>query len=260
MKQPRATKVNAGNTAWYRKKLTESLKRLKKRIQREIDNNYHKSATKLTETLNRLASEWEKDFNSEALANSFTLRVNRATTSSMKNALQDCGLKIQFRNTRSVQKVLTTIRDTQIDLIKSIPSEQLDRVSSIVRQGILNGRDLYYIRQELVRSFAISERRARMIAIDQSNKATEAIKRVRDLSLGITEGVWVHIAGRKTSRKTHVAMHGKRFKLHGEDAGIYDSAVGEYVLPGQLINCQCSYRAIIPELTELSEKQDGGNG
>ncbi|WP_304679743.1 hypothetical protein [uncultured Desulfovibrio sp.] len=50
--------------------------------------------------------------------------------------------------------------------------------------------------------------------------------------------------GKYTSRATHRAMHGKPFLL---SEGLYDSAVGRKVLPGELVACQCEYRAFVPE-------------
>jgi len=47
----------------------------------------------------------------------------------------------------------------------------------------------------------------------------------------------------KTPRKTHIAMDGKSYRIA---EGMYDSAEGKYVLPGELINCRCTSRAVIP--------------
>lgn len=96
----------------------------------------------------------------------------------------------------------------------------------------------------LPNAYAITKRRAKLIARDQSNKATQAIRSIEAKELGITEGVWVHVPGAKSSRKTHMQMNGKRFRL---DEGLYDSAVGRKVLPGELVACNCTFRAVIPE-------------
>ncbi len=50
----------------------------------------------------------------------------------------------------------------------------------------------------------------------------------------------MHRGGTKVPRPTHVAMQGKRFKLEN---GLYDSAEGRNVKPGELYNCNCAYRA-----------------
>lgn len=72
----------------------------------------------------------------------------------------------------------------------------------------------------------------------------EAIQWVQDKELGITEGIWVHVPGKKTSRHTHQLMNGKKFVI---TEGLYDSDVKRKVLCGELPGCQCTYRAVIPE-------------
>ena len=97
---------------------------------------------------------------------------------------------------------------------------------------------------ELEKRYGVTRRRADLIARDQANKATEAIKRVEGQHLGVKVGIWVHIPGTKTSRATHKAMNGKPFLL---SEGMYDSAVGRKVLPGELVACACTYRDFVPE-------------
>ena len=48
----------------------------------------------------------------------------------------------------------------------------------------------------------------------------------------------------KTSRRTHQQMDGKEYIIA---EGMYDSAVGYKVKPGELPGCQCVNRLIIPE-------------
>jgi hypothetical protein len=69
--------------------------------------------------------------------------------------------------------------------------------------------------------------------------------RARQLSLGIEEGVWLHSRAGKHPRETHVAQSGKPFNLR---EGWYDPAAGKHVLPGELPNCRCSWRPIVPVL------------
>lgn len=61
-------------------------------------------------------------------------------------------------------------------------------------------------------------------------------------SLGVTRGIWIHTSAGKTYRETHVKMDGKEFDL---SKGLYDSAVGDYVFPGSLPNCRCTYRPVL---------------
>lgn len=72
----------------------------------------------------------------------------------------------------------------------------------------------------------------------------EQAKLAESKRLGVKVGIWVHLPGRKTSRATHMAMNGKPFLL---SEGMYDSAVGRKVLPGQEPGCHCTYRNFMPE-------------
>lgn len=250
-KTARAINPNIGIRVWYRKHIEKLVDRLRDSIDWWIPAAYKKGAewAVIQAALDELRERWTVTFDDASwwLATQFVKRVDRTSKNAIKKSLADVGFNIQWGNDPKVQNVLASVRQTQVDLIKSIPQEALDRVAMIVQNGLQNDRNVAFIQKELEHGFGITERRARMIAIDQTQKATHAINRSRYTSAGIKEAVWVHIAGQKTSRETHVKMHGKTFKLEGDDAGLYDSSVGHNVLPAELINCRCSCRPIIPK-------------
>ncbi|ELZ1101181.1 TPA: phage head morphogenesis protein, partial [Escherichia coli] len=84
-------------------------------------------------------------------------------------------------------------------------------------------------------------RRAETIARDQNNKATAVIQSERQKKLGITKGIWRHSHAGKQPRPSHVKADGKEFDL---DKGLYLD--GEWVLPGEAINCRCTWSPVIP--------------
>ena len=95
----------------------------------------------------------------------------------------------------------------------------------------------------LVKTEKQAERRAELIAKDQVQKATQGFAIENAKAYGATKGEWIHIPGEKSSRITHMEMDGHTFDL---DKGLYDPDVGEFVLPGQLIYCMCSFSALWP--------------
>lgn len=242
---------NAGNRVWYQKKLLTLNEEMARSVSWWLMSELRKNSTaaELNRAMNELARRWQDRYEEEAekIASTFVKRVNASTTSAMEQAFVSARFNLKVRNTREVNNILNSLRYTQVDLIRSIPARELDAVAGIVQRGVQNGRDIFHIQDELKKRFAMSNNRARTIAIDQSNKATQAIREAHDKAAGITEGIWDHVPGRKTSRPTHVAMNGKRFKLYGPDRGLYDSAVGRNVMPGELILCACGYRAVLPE-------------
>ena len=64
----------------------------------------------------------------------------------------------------------------------------------------------------------------------------------RQQEAGITKGIWQHSTAGKEPRPTHVKMNGKKFDI---SKGFYDKDEGEWVMPGQLINCRCTWRPVI---------------
>ena len=254
MKRPktaRAVKPNVGIRVWYRREISKLVDQLKASIMKWIPATYRKGADakKLEKAIEELRKRWTENFDEDgnAIANTFLKRIDSTSRNAIKRSLADVGFNIDWRKDKTVLNVLNSVRQTQVDLIKSIPRQQLDSVAGIVMRGIQNGRDVYQIQKEILSGFDVTEKRARLIAIDQTQKATMAINKARYTSVGIKEGIWQHVAGKYTSRKSHVAMHGKRFKLDGPDAGLYDSEVGENVMPAQLVSCRCTYRAVIPD-------------
>lgn len=184
---------------------------------------------------------------SDWLARRFVSSIDRQTATSLAAAFKDAGFTVKMNPTRATNMVSQALIAENVDLIKSIPQRYLSEVRGIITRGISSGNDFGYVAEELGKRYDITERRAKLIARDQIDKATQAIARVHDQELGITEGIWEHWPGKHTSRASHKAMDGKRFKL---SEGLYDSTVGRNVMPGELPCCRCKYRKIVPELGE----------
>ncbi len=255
MKILRAIKPNAGIRVKYRRRLEAMIDDMNRSVVWWLRAEYRRQEARITQDspvadlskrLGELFRYWMRRWQNklEDFARDFVHSTERKTRNSMKQALRDAGFTVKFDSSRAEQTVVRALILENTRLIKSIPEEYFSNVFRIVGQGVSMGRNTAYIEEQLHQRYGITKRRAKLIARDQSNKATEAIKRVENRRLGITQGIWVHVPGTKSSRKTHIQMNGKRFRL---DEGLYDSAVGRKVLPGELVACNCTYRAVIPE-------------
>lgn len=195
----------------------------------------------LEQEINELFRQWEKRFDDFAKirARSFGRRVNTNTTRQLYNAMRDAGLTVRFKNSRRVNNMLQGIIAENTGLIRSIPRDAMSKVRTIVMQGVQNGRDMSFIADEIQERFKKTRNEAVRIAVDQTNKATEAISRARCEDIGVTHGFWMHRSGSKTPRESHVKMNGKRFKL---SEGLHDKDVGYNVKPGELIWCRCTFK------------------
>lgn len=251
----RAVKPNAGIRAKYRRRLEAMIDDMQKSVVWWLRAEYRRQEERITqdspvEDLGRrvgsLFRYWMRRWREkmEDYARDFVHSTERKTQNSFKQALRDAGFTVRMDKKRVQNDVVKALIEENVNLIKSIPQHYFTEVTGLLMRAVSTGRDTDFLTNELQKRYEITRRRAKLIARDQCNKATEAIKRVECTQLGIIEGIWVHVPGTKSSRKTHMQMNGKRFRL---DEGLYDSAVGRKVLPGELVACNCTYRAVIPE-------------
>ena len=204
---------------------------------------------RLDAQLKAWAKKWQIHFDkvSVTLARKFAKKNFSVTEVAMQAALKKAGFTVQFKPTRASLEAYKAVAAENVNLIKSIPAKYLTGVQSAVWASVNRGADMAQLSAKLRDEYGSTVERAALIARDQNNKAKATIEGTRRLQLGITEAIWQHSAGGREPRPTHVAMNGKVFKLK---EGLYDSDEQAYVLPGVLINCRCTSRAVIPGLEE----------
>jgi len=193
-------------------------------------------ASELQAVMDDLAEHWTSRFDvmAERMGRYFARAAASRTEGQMRAILRDAGWTVKMRMSPAVRDVVEASVRENVGLIKSIPQQHLKEVQGLVMRSVQRGRDLSTLAKDLRKRYGVTKRRAALIARDQNNKATSAFQEARRIELGIKEAVWMHSHAGKKPRPTHVAMDGKRYKV---DEGMYDSAEGEYVWPGQLINC-----------------------
>lgn len=182
------------------------------------------------------------------LSQAFARKSFTITQTQMRTALKEAGFTVKFSPTPASRAAYQAVVAEQVNLIKSIPAEYLKAVETKVWGSVMKGGDMHALSTDLRKTYGITRDRAATIARNQNNQAKAVIEKTRREELGITEAYWQHSAGGKVPRATHVAASGKRYRL---SEGFYDSAVGKYVMPGELPNCRCTSRAIIPAFAEF---------
>ena len=110
-------------------------------------------------------------------------------------------------------------------------------------RGFTNGRDLKQISDELQKHYGVTKRRAAFISRDQSNKLTATVTQARRIDLGLFKAVWIHSAGGKMPRASHVKAGKDRLEFDVREGALID---GEYIQPGYLPNCRCVSRTVLP--------------
>lgn len=204
-------------------------------------------AAALRDVMRRLQRQWTRRFNAAArdLADYFSTRMADRVDSVLTSALRKGGLSVRFQRSRAVNDVLQATVAENVSLIRSIAQRHLSQVEGMVMRSVQTGRDLEQLTADLHDQLGVSMRRARLIARDQNNKATAVIQRTRQAEIGITEAIWIHSAGGREPRPSHVKAGRERVRYDVRE-GWYDPDEGKHIWPGELINCRCVARPVVP--------------
>lgn len=205
--------------------------------------------TRLNTALKRWGDRWTGKFDKAAnrLAKEFTTRSFGATQTVFRTVLAQSGFTVKFKATRESLEAFRATVSENVGLIKSIQSQYHTKIQGDVWRAVTRGSDLSTLSKNLKQSYGITTKRAALIARDQNAKAKATIENTRRQELGITRAIWQHSSAGKEPRPSHVAMNGKLFDLA---KGMFDPDEQQWILPGQLINCRCTSRAVIPGLEE----------
>lgn len=253
-----AVRPNAGLSALYRKRLLALVDEMNASIEHWLVATYRKHpprvaklaqdatpAVQLRRAIREMAQHWEQRFDDMAprLAEWFATAAATRSRAQLASILRTGGISVRLQMSATQKDVLEAAIAENVSLIKSIPSRHFTQIEGMVMRSVSTGRDLQQLNRDLRREFGVTKRRAALIARDQNNKATAAFTRVRQMELGIKRAVWLHSHAGKEPRPTHVKMDGKTYDT---TRGMWDSAEGAYVFPGQLINCRCVSKSIVP--------------
>lgn len=257
MKQKTARPVhaNAGVRARYQRDLEKLVDEMAHSIEYWIEAAYKANppsiaqdalpSKELSKRLNEVGKRWTKRFDDMAatIAERFIQSGKKATDSAMMQSFKDAGWTVQFKPTKAIRDAMNASVVENVSLIRSIPQSYLKNVEGTVMRGYAAGRDLKQISDELQKHYGVTKRRAAFIARDQSSKLTATVTQSRRVELGLFKAVWIHSAGGKTTRASHVKAGKDRLEFDVRDGALID---GDYIQPGYLPNCRCVSRTILP--------------
>jgi SPP1 gp7 family putative phage head morphogenesis protein len=246
---------NCGVEAAYRKAILKLVEEMGKSFSYWLVKAYKNSDPEMAQdanaaqamkaAINKLIKRWQKRFDYAAprLAKWFALKASKRSDSALMHILRKGGISVKFKPTKAQKEILQATVEENVALIKSIPQKYHHAVVPLVMNSVRQGRDLSELTKELQKQFKVTKNRAVLIARDQNNKATGALTRARQMEMGIKEAVWLHSGGGRKPRPTHVKNSGKRYDVN---KGWYDPHEGKRIHPGELINCRCVSKSVIP--------------
>lgn len=203
------------------------------------------TAKRLMRTIAGLGKRWTKRFDiaAQELADYFATAVKDRTDGALSDILKRGGFTVAFKPSAAVNDVLTAAIQENVSLIKSIAAQHFTQIEGMVMRSVQTGRDLKQLTDDLQNSFGVTRRRAAFIALDQNNKMTAVITRVRQLEVGVTKAVWLHSGGGHEPRPEHVGWSGQEYDVA---TGMWSKVDGCYVWPGTAIKCRCVSKSIVP--------------
>ncbi|WP_261154206.1 phage head morphogenesis protein [Serratia ficaria] len=114
-------------------------------------------------------------------------------------------------------------------LIKSIPADELSDMEGIIQRGVMNGSSADTIKKQIQDRYGVTERRAKLIAVDQIGKANSALTKQRQSDAGISGYKWRGVLDER-ERPEHRAREGNSYKWNNPPPDGH---------PGQPMRCRC---------------------
>lgn len=143
-------------------------------------------------------------------------------------------------------KILEQWINENVELIRSIPEDTLDKMKEIVYEGFSKGKTTTRMVRDIRNAYKVSRRRAQLIARDQTAKLNGRIQQAQQQDAGITEYIWC-TTGDERVRAGHRKLNGK--KIRWDDPPVVDERTGRKCHPGQDYQCRCIGRPVFNRRT-----------
>ncbi|WP_242016175.1 phage head morphogenesis protein [Klebsiella quasipneumoniae] len=262
-KRLKAVSYNAGNIKWYQRELLAEIREMNDDVKQQVldiilsnplaeDSGVAMDASPVSMIkwlLDSLARKWVDRFINKSLLVSDAL-IKKTTNAVDRGLLASArveGLTIKMQWTPAMTEKVDAIIAENVSLIRSIPEKYFTEVEGMVYRAVARGGDRKGLADEIEANFGkrhgIARRRAEGIARDQVRKTTACLSRERQKAVGIKRGIWIHSGGSNRPRKKHVHANGQEFDL---EVGLPVGDKGQYVLPGEEIECGCTWKPVLP--------------
>lgn len=123
-------------------------------------------------------------------------------------------------------------------LITNISEVMVNRIQQTVMQSVLTGGTVKTLKERLVEDFQFGDKRAQLIARDQTAKLNADLNRFRHQEAGCEKYVW-RTSKDERVRSRHKKLDGKVYR-YGEPTGAEQG-----LPPGQPIRCRCVAIAVV---------------
>lgn len=181
----------------------------------------------------------------ENIANGFVSRgdaQNHAEVSTNLKNQTGIDLAGYLRNSPNITEKVNAMTSANVQLIKSIRSQYLDKVQNAVMQAMVKGTLNKDLATQIKALGQTTEKRAMFIARDQSSKLNAALTQARHEDIGIKKYMWSTSLDERV-RDSHADKEGLIFE--------YANPPADTGHPGHDFNCRC---VAIPVFDEVQAK------
>lgn len=244
---------------WYRQQLKQFVKTMANDVERALQQpqgSFFMDDAKgfqaiSAKALMKVLEKYEKsDRTSQAenIANGFVSRgdaQNHAEVSTNLKNQTGIDLSAYLRNSPNIVERVNELTVSNIQLIKSIRTQYLDKVQNAVMQAMVQGSLNKDLAEQLKKLGKDVESRAMLIARDQSSKLNAALTRARHEEIGVKKYMW-STSGDERVRESHAEKDGQIFE--------YTNPPADTGHPGHDVNCRCVQ---IPVLDDIVKPESG---
>jgi uncharacterized protein HI_1407 len=203
-------------------------------------------------TLLKVLERFEnKDYSAddEKIAHGFVNRGNIQNQQEVsKNLKNQTGIDLSayLGNSPRIAEKVNAMTTANVQLIKSIRSQYLDKVQNAVTQAMVNGTLNKDLVQQIKDIGKTTEKRAIFIARDQSSKLNAALTQARHEDVGITKYTW-STSGDERVRESHAEKDGQVFE--------YANPPADTGHPGHDFNCRCVAIPYLGDVVKTSSNE-----
>lgn len=186
----------------------------------------------------------------ENIANGFVSRgdaQNHAEVSANLKNQTGIDLSAYLRNSPNIVERVNELTVSNIELIKSIRTQYLDKVQNAVMQAMVQGTLNKDLAEQLKKLGKDVESRAMLIARDQSSKLNAALTRARHEEAGIKKYMW-STSGDERVRESHAEKDGQIFE--------YTNPPADTGHPGHDVNCRCVQIPVLDDIVKPESSED----
>ena len=268
---------NAGIMSWYTKELQSLVSSMIKECKSELAEIYKKGypdiafdesiSSQARIALNQLYKKYGDKFSDKGkkLAENLIKKTNRYSNWQINQRLKEM-LGTNAKDfvlkgsaiTPEKSEIMKAILFENVSLIKSIHNEYFKQITGAVARSIENGEGVKWLAKELISYGAKTERRAQLIAQDQTRKAYTSINLRNFQENNVKRVKWMHSGGSRDPREYHkTPWDGVSGIKDGEPNGldgyifdidkppVIDKKTGKRGYPGQLPYCRCTLAIVL---------------